>query len=48
MRDLEFTKDILDIRNTTYHLRKKTKKCRTWKDLALMLFDEFLTDKTEK
>ncbi len=44
MMTLETAKFTLDVRNTTWRLTKKTKKCRTWKELAIMLITEFSTD----
>jgi len=44
MKTLEEAKNILDARNTTYHLRVKTKRCKTWKELALMLISELSKD----
>lgn len=41
---LDFAKGILDIRNTTFAMSHKTKKCKTWKDLAILLINEFSTD----
>ena len=43
-RTLTDAKSILDVRNTTFHLRIKTKKCKTWRELALILIDEFSKD----
>ena len=44
MKTLEDAKLVLDVRNTTYHLRNKTKKCKTWKQLAIMLIQELSKD----
>ena len=41
---LDEAKDTLDVKNSTFRLRAKTKKCKTWKDLALMLVAEFSKD----
>ncbi len=41
---LEDAKFVLDVRNSTYKLSKKVKRCKTWKELCVLLVNEFSKD----
>ena len=41
---LEDVKDTIPLRNATSHLWHRTKGCKTWKQVAIMLFMEFSKD----
>jgi hypothetical protein len=44
MKTLDDAKNVLYVRNSTQHLRLKIKRCKTWKELALLLLSEFSKD----